>query len=218
MRHPHPVQNLLAWTKERGRDRPRKAPLPVDCSHNTHTYLLRFRCGGLDRADADRAHQAEWYRSHTSLPCIPPRGGNERLGGALVGVRHTASAGTEDDSGVWRRDEEGRVEGTGDALGIGQQPCAFVPAGLVPVQAIPKDHGGGQELFTSGTVDVVGVCSVLHRTLRSCGSLEPGGGAWKLRQYRASHQTCNYRIHRGDDGRARAWEFLGVGVLPWPGQ
>jgi hypothetical protein len=82
---------------------------------------------------------------------------------------------------VWRRDEEGRVEGTGDALGIGQQPCAFVPAGLVPVQAIPKDQGSSKELSTSGTADVVGVYSVLHRTLRSYGSLEPGGGAWKLR-------------------------------------
>jgi hypothetical protein len=107
MRHPNPVQNLLELTKEKGRDEPRQAPLPVDCLHNTRKYRLRFRCGGLDRADSDREHQAEWYRSHTCLPCIPPRGGNERLRWSLVGVRHTASAGTEDDSGVWLRDEHG---------------------------------------------------------------------------------------------------------------
>jgi hypothetical protein len=124
----------------------------------------------------------------------------------------------EDDSGVWLRYENSRIEGAGDALSIGQKPRTFVPAGLVPVQAVPKDHSGGQELSTSGTADVVGVWSVLHLTLRSCGSLEPGGGEWKLRQYRASHQTCNYRIHRGDHRRVREWKFLGVGVLPWPGR
>jgi hypothetical protein len=51
---------------------------------------------------------------------------------------HSSSEWTEDDSGVWLMDEHGRGEGTGDSLGIGQKPGAFLPAGLVPVQAIPK--------------------------------------------------------------------------------
>jgi hypothetical protein len=78
-------------------------------------------------------------------------------------------------------EEHGRGEGTGDSLGIGQKPGAFLPAGLVPVQAIPKEQGRGQELATSGTVEVVGVGSVWHLTLRSCSSLELDGSEWQLR-------------------------------------
>src|SRR4029453_1880000 len=112
----------------------------------------------------------------------------------------------------------GRGEGTGDSLGIGQQPGAFLPAGLVPVQAILKEQGRGQELATSGTVEVGGVGSVWHLTLQSCSSLELDGSAWQLRQHRGSHKTCKKRIHGGDDRRARAWELRGVGGLPWPGR
>jgi len=112
-------------------------------------------------------------------------------------------------------DEHGRGEGTGDSLGICQKPGAFLPAGLVPVQAIPKDQGRGKELSTSGTVEVVGVGSVLHLTLRSCSSIELDGSEWQLRQYRASHKPCNNRIHGCDDRRARAWELRGVGGFPW---
>jgi hypothetical protein len=116
-------------------------------------------------------------------------------------------------------DDQERVEGAGNSLGIGQKPCAFVPAGLVPVQIIPKDQRSAEGLSTSGTVEVVhvvDVCAVLHLTLRSCGSMEPGGSKWKLPQYRASHKTCNQRIHRWDDEHARAWELWGVTVLPTP--
>ena len=49
-------------------------------------------------------------------------------------------------------DAHGRGEGAGDSLGIGQEPGAFLPAGLMPVQVIPKDQGRGKELSTADTV------------------------------------------------------------------
>jgi hypothetical protein len=104
-------------------------------------------------------------------------------------------------------EKQGRNEGAGDTFSIRQKPCAFLPTCLVPIQAIPKNQGSAEGLGTSGAVDLVGGWAVLHLTLRSRGSLAPGDGAWKLRQYRASRKTCNKRIHRGDDRHAAASEL-----------
>jgi hypothetical protein len=70
-----------------------------------HTYLQRCRWRGQGIPERDTGHQAECYRAHISWPCVPPRGGNGRRCASLVGVRHHASEGTEDDSGItvsWR--------------------------------------------------------------------------------------------------------------------
>jgi hypothetical protein len=100
LHHLHPIQTLLSSIQERGQDGVREAPLPVGYERNTHTYLRPFRCRGQGIPERDTGHQAECYREHISFPCVPPRGGNERLCESLVGVRHHASEGTEDYSGI----------------------------------------------------------------------------------------------------------------------
>jgi hypothetical protein len=103
--HLHPIQTRLSSIQEKGQDCVREAPLPVGYEHNTHKYLRRFRCRGQGIPERGTGHQAECYREHISLPCVPPRGGHERLGESLVGVRHHALEGAEDSSGItvsWR--------------------------------------------------------------------------------------------------------------------
>src|SRR4030095_1275934 len=80
-------------------------PLPVGYERNTHTYLRRFRGSGQGIPERDTGHQAECYKEHISLTCVPPRDVNERLCESLVGVRHHASEGTGAYSGItvsWR--------------------------------------------------------------------------------------------------------------------